>query len=579
MTDILFSDMGLNPDIERALKTMGFDKATSVQSKAIPPIRAGRDVLARSQTGTGKTLAFAIPAIESVIVDVKSPHVQVLILCPTRELAQQAGEEIRKLARYLPEVRPVEIFGGAAIDKQCIRLRHANIVIGTPGRIMDHMRRKTLKLGHLKMIILDEADEMLNMGFKEDIETILRDVPEERQTILFSATMPPAILALITNFQHSPEIIDAGEGHATLDEIEQKYIQVPHSEKKPALIALMELNKQARSIVFCNTKTMVDEITAELISRGFAAESIHSDIRQAQRTTVMQGFKHGKTMVLVATDIAARGIDVKDIDFVINFDLPPNEEYYIHRIGRTGRAGKSGCSITICGSSREAATIRSIVSRIKSQITRIEVPSASDVAKSHSAELARRLEKTLSGEPSPMFSAVVEQLIERGHSAQEIAEAALRLGFSAKYSAIPKIPEVKVSRPAESPRKRGEKEKPCKDYATIAIDVGTQNNIKKNHILGAMIECTGLTASDVGKIEIFHDHSVVEVPPESVNATVKSMAGCCICGKPAHSEILAGVCRPVRRQEIGHSRGKKPLPKAAKSHSPHRKQGITTNEL
>ncbi|NCB51110.1 MAG: DEAD/DEAH box helicase [Clostridia bacterium] len=570
MTKTLFSDMGFNPDIERALQTMGFEEATSIQSEAIPPIRAGRDVLARSQTGTGKTLAFAIPAIESIVTDEKSPTVQVLVLCPTRELAQQAGDEIRKLARYIPEVRPVEIFGGAAIDKQCIRLRHANIVIGTPGRIMDHMSRKTLKLGHLKMIILDEADEMLNMGFKEDIETILRDVPEARQTVLFSATMPPAILALTKDFQRSPVIIETGEGQATLDEIEQKYIEVPHSAKTAALVSLMELNRQARTLVFCNTKTMVDEITAQLRSRGFSAESIHSDIRQAERTSVMQGFKHGKTDVLVATDIAARGIDVKDIDFVINFDLPPNAEYYIHRIGRTGRAGKPGCSITICGGPRESAAIRRLVLGIDAKIVRIQPPTAGDVEKSHSAELAGLLEKAICEKPSPMFSAVVNQLTEKGHSGPEIAEAALRLGFSAKYSAIPKIPEGKVPRPVVAEKKRVSGERPCREYAAISIDLGAQNNIKKNHILGAMIERTGLTASDIGKIEIFHEQTVVEVPPESVDATVKAMAGCSICGKTAHTEKLSGVCKPVRRQEGGSTRGKKPFSKTAKPKHAHK---------
>ncbi|MGE4352596.1 MAG: DEAD/DEAH box helicase [Oscillospiraceae bacterium] len=371
MTQITFSDMGLNPDIERALNTMGFDTATTIQAEAIPPIRAGRDVAARSQTGTGKTFAFAIPAIELIAAEEKTPKVEVLILCPTRELAQQTGDEIRKLARYIPTVRPAVIFGGAAIDRQCIRLRHANIVIGTPGRIMDHMRRKTLKLGGLKMIVLDEADEMLNMGFKEDIETILRGAPEERQTVLFSATMPPAILALTKAFLHSPQVIETDKDPAILAGIAQKYVETPHSAKVGALTALMKVYRPKRAIVFCNTKKMVDEIAKTLNSRGFTAESIHSDIRQAQRTLAMSDFKRGKTSVLVATDIAARGIDVPDIDYVINYDVPQTTEYYIHRIGRTGRAGKSGCSITICDGRREAEQICGIAAMIDSKIIRI----------------------------------------------------------------------------------------------------------------------------------------------------------------------------------------------------------------
>lgn len=563
--------MGLNPNVERALKTMGFETATGIQSEAIPPIREGRDVIARSQTGTGKTIAFAIPAIELIDTEEKTPTVQVLVLCPTRELAQQAGDEIRKLTRYIPSVRPVEIFGGAAIDKQCIHLRRANIVIGTPGRVMDHMRRKTLKLGRLKMIILDEADEMLNMGFKEDIETILRDVPEERQTVLFSATMPPAILALTNDFQRSPVMIDADKGHATLDVIEQKYIEVPHSAKMAALLSLMEFHRQARSIIFCNTKKMVDELTGLLISRGFAAESIHSDIKQAQRTSVMYGFKRGKTSILVATDIAARGIDVSDIDFVINFDIPANTEYYIHRIGRTGRAGKSGCSITICGGRRESAIIRGIAASINSKITQIQPPTSTDVEKSQNDELIKLLENALLEEPSPLFSAVVEQLIEKGLSGQKIAEAALRLSFSGKYTALPNIPKIKEpARPAATEKKRTFAERPSRHYATITIDVGEAHNIKKNHILGAMIENTELTASDIGKIEIFPEQTVVEVPPDSVEKTLKAMSGCNIFGRRVHPEKLAGVCKPSRRQDGERSRGEKRFCKTAKPYRARR---------
>ena len=400
MTQINFSDMGLNPGIERALNTMGFGTATNIQAEAIPPIRKGYDVAARSQTGTGKTLAFAIPAIELIDTSEKKPTVQVLVLCPTRELAQQTGDEIRKLARYIPAVRPVELFGGAAIDRQCIRLRRANVVIGPPGRVMDHMRRKTLKLNHLKMIVLDESDEMLNMGFREDIETIFCDIPNERQTVLFSATMPPTILALTKDFQHSPQIIEIDKSHSTLEDIRQKYIEVPHSAKMAALMVLMEFYKPKRMIVFCNTKRMVNEITKVLNSRGFAAESIHSDIKQSQRTSVMSGFKHGKTPILVATDIAARGIDVSGVDFVINYDIPQNAEYYIHRIGRTGRAGKSGCSITICGGRREAELIRGIAAGISSKITCIQLPAPNDVNKSQNNKFTELLEITLDKDPS-----------------------------------------------------------------------------------------------------------------------------------------------------------------------------------
>jgi len=468
MTKIPFSELGLTPEIERAVAAMGFETPTDVQAEAIPPIREGRDVVARSQTGTGKTLAYAIPAIERIDTGEKSSTVQVLVLCPTRELAMQSADEVRKLARYIPEIRPVEVYGGADITKQCIRLRSANIVVGTPGRIMDHLRRKTLKLSNLKMLVLDEADEMLDMGFKEDIETILRGVPEERQTVLFSATMPPAILALTKDFQRSPVTIDIDSAHATLDEIKQEYLEVPHSAKMAALLSLMEFHRKARTLVFCNTKTMVDEITGELNARGFAAEGIHSDIRQSQRTSVMADFKQGRTEILVATDIAARGIDVSGIDFVINFDLPMNAEYYIHRIGRTGRAGLSGCSITICGGPRESSALRSIVSGINAKIVQIQPPTSVEVEKSQTEELIKLLEKTLREEPSQMFSAVIEKLLADGYSEVKIAEAALRLGFSGKYSPVPKIPAAEPFRPAVFEAKRRYSEKPRRDYTVNA---------------------------------------------------------------------------------------------------------------
>ena len=342
MSKIPFSELNLTPKVERAILEMGFDLATPIQSEAIPLIRTGVDVIAHSQTGTGKTVAYAIPAIERVDTHEENPTVQVLVLCPTRELAQQVTDEIRKVARFKTGIRPVEIYGGAPMDRQCIRLRRANIVVGTPGRIMDHMRRKTLKFSNLKMVVLDEADEMLNMGFKEDIETILLDTPEERQMVLLSATMPPSILKLTQQFQKNPQLIEIDKGQMTIEDIQQSYIDVPHNKKKDALVALLRFYQPQRAIIFCNTKIMVDELSEILLNQQISAESIHSDIRQSRRTAVMQNFKHGRTSILLATDIAARGIDVSDVDFVINFDLPANSEYYIHRIGRTGRAASRG---------------------------------------------------------------------------------------------------------------------------------------------------------------------------------------------------------------------------------------------
>lgn len=429
MTKVSFSEMSLTPKVERAVSLMGFDFATPIQSEAIPLIRTGVDVIARSQTGTGKTVAFAIPAIEKIDTHEEKPTIQVLILCPTRELAMQGTEEIRKLARFKEGIRPVAIYGGAPIDKQCINLRRSNLVVGTPGRIMDHMRRKTIKLNKLKLIVLDEADEMLNMGFREDIETILSDTPVERQTVLFSATMPPAIMKIAKEFQKNPSLVEIDKSQITLENIEQRFIDVPHAMKKEALAMLIKYYQPSCAIVFCATKKMVDELTNYLNECGISGESIHSDIKQSQRSSTMRDFKAGKTRILIATDIAARGIDVSDVEYVINFDLPPNTEYYIHRIGRTGRAGKDGCSITICSSKNEVYTLRRIAVAVKSEIKELLLPTASDIQRKAIESASDELEEQLQGEINPIFSQMINDLIARGCSLQGIAEAALSLHY------------------------------------------------------------------------------------------------------------------------------------------------------
>lgn len=430
MTKIPFSQLNLTPKVERAIAMMGFDFATQVQSEAIPLIRTGVDVIARSQTGTGKTVAFAIPAIERVDTHEDKPTIQVLVLCPTRELAMQAAEEIRKVARFKTGIRPVEIYGGAAIDKQCIRLRRANIVVGTPGRIMDHMRRKTIKLNKLKMIVLDEADEMLNMGFKEDIETILTDVPTDRQTVLFSATMPPAIMKLTEQFQKNPQLIEINKDQVTIADIEQGFIEVPHNRKKEVLSALLQLHNPKRAIIFCNTKKMVDELNELLADQGISAQSIHSDIKQSQRTAVMQSFKQGRSAILLATDIAARGIDVSDVDFVINFDIPANTEFYVHRIGRTGRAGKSGRTITICSGRREVFAMRTIARETKSEINRLEIPTADAIKKTSGEKQLATMISALKNEQQPQYATLFDALATQGYSPRDIAIGALQSYFS-----------------------------------------------------------------------------------------------------------------------------------------------------
>lgn len=543
MTKIPFSQLSLTPKVEKAIKEMGFDLATPIQSEAIPLIRTGIDVIARSQTGTGKTIAYAIPAIERVDTHEEKDTVQVLVLCPTRELAQQATEEIRKVARFKTGIRPVEIYGGTAIDKQCIRLRRANIVIGTPGRIMDHMRRKTLKLSRVKMVILDEADEMLNMGFKEDIETILNDIPEDRQTVLFSATMPPAILKLTQEFQKDPRLIEINKDQVTIEEIEQRYIDVPYNKKKDALLALLQFHEPKRAIIFCNTKKMVDELTELVLSRRFSAESIHSDIKQSQRTSVMQDFKQGRTAILIATDIAARGIDVNDVDFVINYDLPANSEHYVHRIGRTGRAGKSGCSITLCSGRREISAMRGIALDAKSVIARAELPTAEEMKKQSADKLLLAMEAALQRSTQPVYSELADRLAEKGYSMGSIAAAAMQLlfGTDAAPARVPALTPHSKEMPAGVKRATGNVRLRPARYEMILIDIGSNHHVAANHIIGAITERTGFSSKDIGKVEIFPDQSVVEIPAGHCDEIVGAMAGCKITGRPVKTEKLAEI--------------------------------------
>ncbi len=568
MTKVLFSEMSLTPKVEHAVSLMGFDYATPVQYESIPIIRTGVDVIARSQTGTGKTVAFAIPAIEKVDTHEEKPTIQVLILCPTRELAVQANEEIQKLARFKEGIRSVAIYGGAPIDKQFISLRRSNIVVGTPGRVMDHMRRKTIRLNNLKMIVLDEADEMLNMGFREDIETILTDTPEDRQTILFSATMPPAILKIANKYQKSPTLIEIDKSQVTIENIEQKYIGVPHAAKKEALFILLQYYQPNRAIIFCGTKKMADELTAFLTGRGVSAESIHSDIRQAQRTATMRDFKAGKTTILIATDIAARGIDVNDVDYVINFDIPTNTEYYVHRIGRTGRAGKDGCSITICSSKREISEMRQIAAAVKSEIKELILPTADDIQNKGIAKASAEVETQIQDEANPVFARMVNDLIQKGYPAQNIAEAVLALHYKELSEpvmvSINQI-QLEIGRLSAVDYRRNDtskltgqykprlKARPS-DYKVIVLDIGASSRISVNHIVGAITDRAGISGKEIGKVEISENQSLVEIAPDRVDQVLQGMEGTRICGKPIHAFELAVTQRKTHRPKGGASR-------------------------
>lgn len=540
MTETLFSSLELPEKLQMGITAMGFETATPIQAQTIPLIRTGVDVIAKSQTGTGKTVAFAIPLLERIDTKEEKSTVQALILCPTRELAQQAGDEIRKLAKFMPGIRPVEVYGGASMERQLIHLRRANLVIGTPGRVMDHMRRKSLKLGNLKTVVLDEADEMLSMGFKEDIETILQDAPEGHQTVLFSATMPPAIRALAHQFQKDPQTVEIDRGQVTIQNIDQSCVDVPHERKADALALLMEYHRPNRALVFCNTKRMVDELTQLLTQRGFAAESIHGDHNQAQRTSVMNGFKGGRISILVATDVAARGIDVNDLDYVFNFDIPMTTEYYVHRIGRTGRAGKSGNAITLCCGRRQMQIMRGLAREVKAEIRQDSLPSADCLQTQEQERNLSVAEAALTQEPAETHTTMLQALLERGHSLEKIATAALSMCFPVKQHAnLPaSVPTQSYERSAPTGR-GGFHSDSGASYVNLVFDIGSSNRVVPNHLVGAIAERAGITGKDIGKIQIYAEQSLVGIPTAIADEVLAAMHGCKVCGKPVHVSSMA----------------------------------------
>ena len=346
MDTIRFDELMLDDRLLRAVTDMGFEEPSPIQAQAIPLQMEGLDIIGQAQTGTGKTAAFGIPLLQKI--DPRSKKLQAIALCPTRELAIQVADEIRKLSKYMHGIKILPIYGGQDIVRQIRGLKEGTqSVIGTPGRVMDHMRRGTIKFDRVHTVILDEADEMLNMGFLEDMETILSQLPEERQTVMFSATMPGAIAQIAKKFQKDPKIVKVVKKELTVPKVTQYYYEVKPKNKVEVMCRLLDMYAPKLSVVFCNTKKQVDELVQALQGRGSFAEGLHGDLKQVQRDRVMKGFRTGRTEILVATDVAARGIDVDDVEAVFNYDIPQDDEYYVHRIGRTGRAGREGMAFSL----------------------------------------------------------------------------------------------------------------------------------------------------------------------------------------------------------------------------------------
>jgi ATP-dependent RNA helicase DeaD len=520
MDEVRFEDLGLRPEIMRAVKKMGFEEASPIQAKAIPVMMSGRDLIGQAQTGTGKTAAFGIPLLEKL--DPKNKKLQAIVLCPTRELAIQVAEEIRHLAYYMHGIKVLPIYGGQEIVKQIRSLKGGvNLIIGTPGRVMDHMRRRTIKMEHLHTVVLDEADEMLNMGFREDIETILEEVPAERQTVLFSATMPKPILDITKKYQQHAEMIKVTKRELTVPNIEQFYYEVKPKNKEEVLSRILDIYNPKLSVVFCNTKKQVDLLVNGLLGRGYFAAGLHGDMKQAQRDRVMEGFRKGKTDILVATDVAARGIDVDEVEAVFNYDLPQDDEYYVHRIGRTGRAGRVGRSFSFV-SGREVYKLKEIQRYCKTKIYAQKVPSLNDVANTKIEKLMDRVNQMIEEEDLTTYLQLIQSEVNASdYTSMDIAAALLKLCAGGKEE------------PAETFADTGAEEP---GMVRLFINIGKRDKAKPGDILGALAGESGIPGKVVGTIDMYDKYTFVEVPTEYAREIINSVNHTKIKGKPVAVE-------------------------------------------
>ena len=516
MEEARFEDLGLCPEIMKAVKNMGFEEASPIQAKAIPAMLEGKDIIGQAQTGTGKTAAFGIPLLEKI--DPKNKKLQAIVLCPTRELAIQVAEEIRNLAKYMHAIKVLPIYGGQEIVKQIRSLKSGTqLIIGTPGRVMDHMRRKTVKMENVHTVVLDEADEMLNMGFREDIETILEGVPEERQTVLFSATMPKPILDITKRFQKNAELIKVTKKELTVPNIEQFYYEVKPKNKEEVLSRLLDIYNPKLSVIFCNTKKQVDLLVNGLLGRGYFAAGLHGDMKQAQRDRVMEGFRKGKTEILVATDVAARGIDVEEVEAVFNYDLPQDDEYYVHRIGRTGRAGRVGRSFSFV-TGKEVYKLKEIQRYCKTKIYAQKVPSLDDVANTKMDKLMETINRIIEEEDlTTYFQMIQAEVNDSDYTSMDIAAALLKLCSGTKEEDGEDMFE---DTGAEEP-----------GMVRLFINIGKKHKAKPGDILGALAGESGLPGKVVGTIDMYDKYTFVEVPREYARDILNAMDHAKIKGK------------------------------------------------
>ncbi len=523
-----FAEMGVSPEVLRALADLGFEEPTPIQEQTISRLLAGRDVIAQAQTGSGKTAAYGIPMVERIDPAVRQP--QGLVLCPTRELAIQVADALHAIGKYR-QITVTPIYGGQPYERQFRALaRGVQIVVGTPGRIMDHMRRGTISFDGVKFAVLDEADEMLDMGFIEDIEFILEGVPVERQTALFSATIPPRIAALSRRYLKDPERISVNKNELTVPKITQTYYEVPRHAKLDALGRILDVEEPGSSIIFCGTKRDVDELVQALQGRGYSAEAIHGDITQQQRERTLGRFRAGQTEVLVATDVAARGLDIPAVSHVINYDVPNDPDSYVHRIGRTGRMGREGDAITLV-TPREIRQLRFIERQIGKRIKPMRVPTLADVEARRRQVFKDSLVKVLSGDGLDPYLMVVDELADE-YDPAEIAAAAIKIATAGDGSE-----PARETKRQQDHAMAGDGRGAEPGMARLFVNIGRQDGVRPGDLVGAIANEAEVPGREIGAIDLFDTYAFVEVPQAAAQRVVQALSRTTIRGRQVNVEI------------------------------------------
>lgn len=534
-----FNELGLNEDILKGIEDKGYETPSDIQIEAIPLLLEGHDLLAQSQTGTGKTAAFGLPIMNELKGGSKQPLA--LVLAPTRELCMQVANEMRSFGKYKSNLKVVSVYGGEPIDRQMRGLRAgADIIVATPGRLMDHLRRGSIRLDNTTKIVLDEADEMLNMGFVDDIDEIFTHLPEERQMVFFSATMPKEIIRLSNQYLVDPKKIALSNNNLTVSRIEQVYYNVEGNDKVNLVVQLLQMNESEGTMIFCNTKRMVDELTTELNKAGYPALGLHGDMKQEMRTMVMNRFKKGMVSVLIATDVAARGIDVDNMDVVINYDIPQELEYYVHRIGRTGRAGKSGLAITLV-SRRQRYAIKQIERLSNSVIKELPLPTKEQLNGILVKQMATDIRKWSKSKQSKLFDVAFEGLAELGFTQEEVITAFINKSIADNnLEAIQQAGSKKTT--ANGPISR------------ISVSVGNRQGVAAAHLVSAVANATGISGRSIGRIVINENSSTIEIPREHLVAIVDTLSSTKIKDRDVTVEVVEEFAESDRTHRGGGGR-------------------------